>query len=260
MTAEAVPHLQRVGPGRYTWDDARWQSVTTILSDGLPKPALVQWAANMAASEAVENFDELRALPLVKALDRIRYAHRNRSRVAMARGTEIHKYGEALLTGQEIAVPDQHRGPAEAYARFLDEWKIEPIAVETPLANRQHRYAGTADAWVRIGVRDRASALLEVKTGGDLYPDYALQLAAYRYADVWQPNGPASESDEVPAVDLVYAAHVLPDDVRMVPIIATPAEHRTFLYVQQVARWMRSVKRDQHGQSERVLIGEAEAA
>lgn len=253
-------HLTRIGPGRYAWDDTRWPSVTTILGDGLPKPALMQWAANMAASEAVENFDELRALPLIKALDRIRYAHRNRSKVAMARGTEIHKYGEALLKGEAIEVPEQLRGPAEAYAQFLDEWKIEPIAVETPLANRQHRYAGTADAWVRIGVRDRAPALLEVKTGGDLYPDYALQLAAYRYADIWQPNGEASENEDVPIVDLVYAAHVLPDAVRMVPIIATPAEHRTFLYVQQVARWVNAVKRDQYGQAERILIGEAEAA
>lgn len=256
----SAPHLSRVGPGRYTWDDARWPSVTTILGEGLPKPALMQWAANEAASHAVEHFDELRAMPLYKAMDAIRYAHRNRSRSAMARGTEIHKHGEALAEGRAVDVPDELRGPVEAYARFLDDWKIEQIATETPLAHTHHRYAGTADLWATVGVRDRAPALIDLKSGGEVYPEVALQLAAYRYANVWQPHGPSSESIEVPSVDLVYVAHVLPDAVRMLPIVATPAEHRTFLYVQQIARWMSSVKRDSHGRSERELIGEAEAA
>lgn len=232
--------------------------VTTILNDGMAKPALVQWSADQAASYAVEHHDELQALPLAKRVDKIRYAHRDTLRTASTRGTDIHSYGEKLVAGVEVQVPDPIRGPVEQYARLLDAWGIEPIAVETPLANVQYRYAGTADLWCRVGARDGCKALVDIKTGKDVYPETALQLAAYRYADLWQPNGPESESTQVPVVDRVYVAHVMPDDARMVPVVATPAEHRTFLYVQQVAKWSRSVRRDRNGYAERRLIGEAE--
>lgn len=44
----------------------------------------------------------------------------------------------------------------------------------------EHRYAGTADL---IGtVRKGALALLDVKTGRGVYPEYKLQLAAYAVA------------------------------------------------------------------------------
>jgi len=255
-------HLKREGPGRYTWDGSPFLSVTTILNDGVPKPALKQWSANEAASFAVEHMDdpEFRALPLYKKMDEIRFAHARRSKAAMARGTTIHRHGEQLAAGAAVDVADALRGPVEAYARFMDEWQIEPIAAETPLCNTQYRYAGQADLWARIGRRDQARALIDLKSGGDVWPETALQLAAYRYCDIWQPNGPESESSSVPEVDLVYVAHILPDAVRMVPMIATPAEWKTFLYAQQVARWMRSVARDKDGRAERVLVGEAEVA
>lgn len=256
-------HLRRIDHGNwheYRFDEARWLGATTILNDGLPKPALMQYAANEAAQYAVEHFDDLRSMPLLKALDAIRYAHRRRTTTAAVRGTKLHEYGAAMVSGEAVEVPDEHVGPAKAYAKFLEDWRIEPIAVETPAANTQHRYACTADLWAKIGRRDGATALVEIKTGGEVWPEAALQLAAQRYCNLWQPDGPESESSEVPVVDLVYVAHILPDDVRMVPVIATPAEHRTFLYVQQVARWARSVKRDMNGNAERVLIGEGETA
>lgn len=254
------PHLVRIDRGtwhEYRWDDVKWTGVTTFINDGTPKPALQQWTANMAAEYAVEHFDELRQMPLIKALDAMRYAHRNRTKAAATRGTEIHELGAKLVTGEDVEVPDQLLGPVKAYAHFLEEWGIEAIAVETPLANTTHHYAGTADLWATIGRHDGAKALIDLKSGGDVYPEAALQLSAYRYANVWQPDGPESESFEVPVVDEVYVAHILPDDVRMVPVVATPAEHRVFLYVQQVARWIRDVKADKNGNAVRPVVLEA---
>jgi hypothetical protein len=65
-----------------------------------------------------------------------------------------------------------------------------------------------------------------------------LQIAAYRYADLWQPDGPGSENTDVPEVAATYVAHILPDTVRLVPVTAGPAEFRAFLYVLQTARWV----------------------
>lgn len=237
----------------YLIDGEKAVGVTTILN-ALPKQ-LTQWSSDQAANYAVEHWDELADLPMTARLDRIRYAHRDALSSAALRGTRIHGYGELLVFGGDVEIPDEYRGPAEAYARFLDEWEIEPVAAETPLASLAHRYGGTADLWCRIGRRDNVRALVDLKTGKGVYESTALQLAAYRYADVWQPDGPASESS-LPAVELVYVAHVLPDAVRMLPVQAGPQEFDAFLGVKETSHWL-----TRHGfRGDEPLIGEAEAA
>lgn len=251
------PRLVRRNYGRnhgYTLDGNKIPGVTTILN-ALPKE-LKQWAANCAAEFAIEHWDELAATPLAKRLDKIRYAHRDVVNAAALRGNEIHDLGEKLSHGLEVKVPDQHRGPVEAYARFLDKWQIEVVATETPVVSTQYGgYGGTADLWARIGAREGAPALIDLKTGKGIYESVALQLAAYRYAELWQPDGPASETELDPmAVDYVYVAHILPDDVRLLPVKAGPPEFRQFLYVMQTHRWL-----EKHGwKGDQPLIGDAE--
>lgn len=235
----------------YHLDGQKVPGVTTILN-ALPKQ-LTQWASDAAANYAVEHWDELSEETLTKRLDRIRFAHRDTLARAALRGTEIHGYGEALVTGEPVEIPEEHLGPATAYAKFLDAWQIAPVAMETPVANTRHGYAGTADLWATVGARDGAKALIDLKTGKGIYESVVLQLVAYRNCDLWQPDGPDSEA-ELPAVDLVYVAHILPDDVRMLPVTAGAPEFRQFQYVQQTARWL-----DAHGfKGELPLIGEGE--
>jgi hypothetical protein len=219
----------------YQLDGEKVDGVTSIL-DALPKQ-LKQWAADSAANYAVEHWAELSEEPLTKRLDRIRFAHRDQLSAAALRGTRIHGYGEQLVHGDPVEIPEEYQGPAEAYARFLDAWDIQPVAVETPLASLKHSYGGTADLWATIGARDGIRALIDLKTGKTVYEATALQAAAYRHADIWQPNGPDSEQP-LPDVQAVYVAHILPDDVRMLPVKAGPEEFRQFLYLQQTHRWL----------------------
>lgn len=243
---------RRYGTGHvYHLDGQKVPGVTTILN-ALPKQ-LTQWSSDCAANYAVEHWDELAEESLTKRLDRIRYAHRDTLTAAALRGTDIHGYGEKLVAGEPVDIPAEHVGPAEAYAKFLDAWQITPVATETPVANTVHRYAGTADLWATIGARDNARALIDLKTGKGVYESAVLQLAGYRHADLWQPDGPDSEAP-LPEVDLVFVAHILPDDVRMLPVTAGQAELRAFLYVQQTSRWLAA-----HGfKGEEPLIGEGE--
>lgn len=262
MTDQVGPRLKSRRYGRsgrgYTIDGEKAAGVTTILN-ALPK-SLAQWAADAAANRAVEEWDELSTMPLTKRIDRIRYAHRDIVGDAAVRGTEIHKLGEQLVTGVEVEIPPEHLGPAQAYARFLDEWEIEPEATEVAVGNLTHRYAGTGDLWATIGVRDGARAYVDLKTGKGIYESVVLQSTAYDNAEVWQPDGPESEAPYVP-VDLVYVAHILPDAVRMLPIRGAgglvrpgPVEFRSFLYVQQVSQWL-----DRHGfKGDEPLVDEAE--
>lgn len=249
MTA-GTPLLQRRNHGKghsYKIDGVKAIGVTTALN-ALAKPALVDWAARVTTAYAVDHWDELAQLPPAARLDKIGRARWDTVKEAAVRGTRIHDLGEKVSHGTAVEVPDELRGPVDAYARFLDEWDIEIEATETPCCSTKHRYAGTADAWGRIG-RTGEKVLLDIKTGKGVYNEAALQLAAYRYADLWQPDGPASETARGP-VDAVYVAHVLPDTVRLLPVVAGPDEFRTFLYALQLHRHNESTKEDP-------LIGEA---
>lgn len=248
----------RTGHG-YTLDGEKVPGVTTILN-ALPKE-LKQWAADCAANEAVEHWEELSGLPATRRLDRIRYAHKNAVSEAALRGTQIHKYGEQIVAGETVEIPDEYRGPVQAYARFLDAWEIEPLAIEAPIANATHGYAGTGDLWGTIGVRDNARAYIDIKTGKNVYESVVLQSAAYDGAELWQPDGPRSEQPYPGPVDLVYVAHVLPDDVRMIPVRGVGGaerpgvpEFRQFLYTLQTHRWL-----ERHGyRGDQPLLEEAE--
>jgi len=224
----------------YYIDDVKVDGVTTILN-ALPK-SLTQWAADAGANYAVEHWEELTEQTLTKRLDAIRYAHREIKNTAAMRGTEIHTLGEKLYGGLPIEVPPEHRGPVEAYARFLDDWEIEPIASETPVVNLTYRYGGTADLWCHIGKRDGVRALVDLKTGNNVYESTVLQLTGYRNAELWQPvKGDAKQRQAseapLPPVDEVWVAHILPDTVRFRPV-KTEGQFRPFLYVQQVHRWL----------------------
>lgn len=280
MTAAATePRLTSRKHGKsghsYAIDGVKVEGVTTILN-ALPK-SLAQWAADAGANYAVEHWDELADLPLTKKLDAIRYAHRDIRDAAALRGTEIHHHGQRLAGGLPIEVPPEHRGPVEAYAQFLDAWEIEPIATETPIVNLPHRYGGTADLWAHIGVRDGVRALIDLKTGKNVYESTVLQLTAYRNGTLWQPDTWNHNTDKpttaaqrqaseepLPPVDEVWVAHILPDTVRFLPVTRTdyavpgeppPPQFRMFLYVQQVHRWL-----ERHGyRGEEPLIDEPQA-
>lgn len=235
MTTTATTRLVRrnygLGHG-YQLDGEKIVGVTTAIGV-LDKPALRNWYAEEAAKRAVNEWERLSHLPITERLDYIKRGARDKTSAAALRGTQIHDYGQQLAHGESPDVPEEHVGPATAYARFLDKWEIEPIASETPLAHTVHKYGGTADLWCRIGKRDNAVCLLDVKTGKGIYSETGLQLAGYRYSELIQVDG---QEIPTPAVDLVYVAHVLPDDVRMLPVVANERVFRQFLYILQAYR------------------------
>jgi DNA N-6-adenine-methyltransferase (Dam) len=252
--AMAEPRLttRRFGKGGHAYylDGDKIDGTTSILN-ALPKQ-LTQWSSDCAANFAVEHWDELTEQPLTKRLDQIRYAHKDTVSAAALRGQDIHRYGEALVTGEPVQIPEEYLGPTQAYARFLDRWDIHLEAVEAAIVNTVHRYGGRLDLVATIGVRDNVRAMIDLKTGKNIYESVVLQLAAYNHADLWQPDGPGSEQPYKP-VDALYVAHILPDDVRMLPVEMRDQDFRQFLYVQQTAHWL-----DAHGfRGDYPLVGDA---
>jgi hypothetical protein len=236
MTARLVRRNHGKGHS-YRLDGERVVGVTTVCGN-LPKRALVDWAGRVTAEYAVDHWDDLAAEPPSSRLNTLTRARYAASSSAALRGTQIHTLGEAVSHGREVDAGD-HQSEVEAYARFLDRWGVTMIATETPVAHTAYRYAGTADGWATFdrGPFAGARVLLDIKTGRGVYDETALQLTAYRYADLWQPDGAESEGP-LPPVDAVAVAHILTDAVELLPVEADDKQFRQFRYLMETTRWM----------------------
>lgn len=182
--------------GYYATPRGRFMSVTTILSNGIPKPALMHWAAFEAAQCAVDNIPELvRARGENARLELrqwIQHAAERKRDAAADLGTAIHGFLEAQILGQPTPeYTDEQRPFIDAFARFLDDWQPEYEATELTVANDEHGYAGTLDFIARIPALGADLLTGDYKTGKAVYPEVGLQLAAYQRATVgWtRPDG-----------------------------------------------------------------------
>ena len=72
----------------------------------------------------------------------------------------------------------------ENYLRWADTTKMEIVQQEIPLVSEKYLFGGTPDA---IMVRGEL-ALGDWKTSNGIYPDYLIQLAAYKV--LWEENFP----------------------------------------------------------------------
>lgn len=219
---------------------ARVPGVTTIIGDGVPKPALINWAANSTAEYAVDNWDELTSLGPAAKLKRLQGARYEAKDAAARRGTEVHAAAEQLLAGKPVKVPEEIAGHVESYARFLEEFQVEPIHVEFSCVSYRWGYAGTADLCARLVLPDKGpvTMLMDLKTTrSGIFGDVALQLSAYRYPDVWIIDG-----EEIPPVEVDYCAgiHVRSDGYDLIPVEAGEQQHREFLYAMKVGQFVSS--------------------
>lgn len=267
MTARFVRKNQGNGHS-YTLDGYGIPGVTTVIGV-LDKPALVGWAAEQAASYAVENWDALKDVPLLERGKRIKEARFNTNRKAVVKGNRIHALGDKLAHGETVEVPVEIRSQVEAYAHFLDAWEIDVIATETPVCSTVWRFGGTFDLLAnvpRFGV-----SLIDIKTGGRVYDETALQLNAYAGCDlrlveekVFGPRGGAKPSEwhEAPMperIDSLLVAHVMEGTVEMVPVGGKgehkaepdPAIFDTFLHLLDVFEtWTRRTGWDHRDEPE----------
>lgn len=199
----------------YTLDGEPVTGVTSLINGGLPKPALLHWAAKSAARYAVDHWRTL--APLVasgeaeSAYDEIRRAPFRERTAAAARGTEVHRYAEALSRDADAEVPDELFGYVSACADFLDDWGVTPVLAETAVASRAHWYAGTFDLVARLPGGD--VALFDYKTGASgIWPETALQAVAYRRAEFYLSSSGAEVQMARLGISAAYAVHLRPMD------------------------------------------------
>jgi hypothetical protein len=250
---------------RYRLDGEHVDGVTTILSNGLPKPALINWAARTTAEFVADRLaldgdrcfaDRLLAdlrkvaeetarderdtwpdgppgpLTIANTLKGVHWLDRDR---AGNRGTEVHHLAHHLALGEELDVPEELVGHVDSYLRFRDDWQPTEELLEFVVLNRRHRYMGTADLACRLP--GLGFTLVDLKTNrSGPFPEVALQLAGYRYAEAYLDGD--GEEMPMPEFDGCAVLWLRADGYDLVPFEAGPDEFRFFLYVQQVARFV----------------------
>lgn len=242
----SIKRIQRGRNHAYTINGHAAVGVTTALSKGLPKPALVPWGARCVAEEAapllmsndgaVAGWLREKNLNSYKGVVDYLKGAPNRIRDGAAlRGSQVHKIAESLVFGSGPEPPQELRGHVESCIKFFDEWKVRPLLVERTIGSYQWGYAGTFDLIAEVG--DGRRILFDYKTGASgVWPETALQLAAYRHADAYvAPDGTEIPMREV-GVTESKAVWVRADGYDVIPLVTDGKVFKAFLHVLQVAK------------------------
>jgi hypothetical protein len=155
---------------------------TTVLRRIGKGDTLIQWAANQAAEYVIASYrDGMGQGDVVRLANEAKLAWNATRREAADIGTEVHSYAEAILRGEPAPKlsTDEARQGAQAFERWLEEHYVKPQAIERRVFSKKHWYAGTTDLVAVIG---RRLAIADFKTSSGIYPEYALQLSAYKGA------------------------------------------------------------------------------
>ncbi|MEV7897273.1 hypothetical protein [Streptomyces cyaneofuscatus] len=260
--------------------DIKLRRVTTILSQGFPKPQLVFWAANLTATDAFNTLPTLVAAsrrPAEKeaAYDWLRKGHIRKKDERGEIGGAVHDVIEAKVLGQPIPesfLTDDEIAPfIDHFLRFVEEWDITFEASEMTVGNFTDGWAGKLDYLFRS---PRIAAVLKVpattlfvgdtKTGGELdekgvYPEAGAQMAAYRRAEVaWLPDGSQIPMPKAHSVGIVL--HLRPEGYRPMPLKCGDDVYEAFLHVQQVAEFQRVLAKTVVGEALTLPTTEEKAA
>jgi len=272
-------------------DDLRCWSVTTIIGV-LDKPALVQWAANETAACALREQGAWRAIAEASGdqeaqrwLASARYRGMKGKLAASALGTVVHAiceqyvldgarpdrpFVEKVVSAEmgEGAKPAQVAAEAEfvdimvdQFSAWLDRAQPDYQASELTVFSPRYAYAGTCDGFFTI---DGTRLIFDLKTSRESrdargllkapYPEAALQIAAYRYAElaaVWRPRrvmemrrryyvlNRAEQSMALPVPEVDYGAviHLTPESCQLFPVRCDERVFEAFLHTIECARW-----------------------
>lgn len=208
----------------YALDGRRCPGVTTIIRNSAPAGGLLNWYGKEAAEWAALHWDlhdVLGHAEWVKAAANAANAVRDAS---AQRGRDIHAAADALVDGQRVEVAEDIYDRAVLVTKFLDEWRANVLARECVVFHTGHRYAGQFDLIAELA--DGQRWLLDYKTGKGIFPDVALQLAAYRNAEylVWDGT-----DRKMPRIDATGVVHITENTYELIPVDSGPEVWATFV-------------------------------
>jgi hypothetical protein len=211
--------------------DGRWAIGVTTALKGVPKDdALKKWAARLVAEYAINHMDQVRNMIAEAgeghAIHYLKEIPNQRFKSAGIRGTAVHALAEQYIKGREIAPDDELAPYAEGYAAFIEDFNPTSVHEELVVASREHMIAGTLDSIQDIPGHGRC--LVDYKTSGGVYGEYALQVSAYEHMEVYLDPETGKEQPMIP-VDECLILHIKPHDYELIPVISNQETFRKFL-------------------------------
>ena len=171
---------------KHLWDGKPMTGVTTILSV-IAKPALINWAANMAVDYISEQLPYLQKSnwgQIEKILEEARKAHTKKKEKAGDIGKTVHAAIEEFIkTGKEPELDEQGMKMFNHFKKWKDDNYVGFLESEKHLYSEKLFVGGIVDAVVEI---DGKTWIMDVKTGG-VYPEAFYQMAAYQI--LWEEMG-----------------------------------------------------------------------
>ncbi len=217
----------------YEWAGERYPSVTTLLKHCVPKPALGVWKQKLTINAVFDHYDELIQMDNEKAVKKaLALAESDNARAAL--GTEIHSFAEASAQGLALPKPSNEAAPFFAsYEAFQYDVQPEYLAVELPVFNRTYGYAGTADLYAKIKGK---VCVIDIKTGRSIWPEVALQLAAYARSEFALIDGVEAPS---PVTQRGYVLHLSENGYELRRANIGDETFDAFLAAMDMWRWLR---------------------
>ena len=158
----------------------------TSISGILDKPGLKYWAVNQAIDFLLANIEPGKALDEIEIknlLENARIAHTQTKNKAADIGTLVHSWVSSYIsaitkkeTPPKRPVNKEMKNAIEGFFKWAKESKLKIIKSEQKIYHMKYRYAGTLDL---EGIVDGKRTVIDIKTGGTLYPEAFLQASAY---------------------------------------------------------------------------------
>lgn len=178
-----------------------YPSVTTILSQTLPKsPWLVKWIADKGLEES-ERYKMERAnygTFMHAVFERLLI---NRSYNLDTLKDELKEYIDVNRLPEDfIHYADDLKKDVLAFAQFVLDYDVRPLALEIALVHPVYRYAGMIDCPCTMlekpGAERRINAIVDFKSGRNgFYEEHEIQL--HLYMDMWNENFPRFPMERV---------------------------------------------------------------
>ena len=238
----AVLGLTRSETHGYRWSDGvtatdTLPSVTTIIGIVDKSGPLIGWAKRITAEAAVDNRDQMAGWVDMAGRDGAislltKAASQKRDKAADV-GTRVHALAESVARGVPVELTEEERPFLAAYQRFLDEWQPRYLAAEEMVVSLTHGYGGTFDAIVEMA---GDIWMLDTKTSRGCYPETALQLAAYSWADfIGRPAD--SQRYSLPPITAYGVLHLRPEGYEVIPYSVDRETFDAFIHARRLYEW-----------------------
>lgn len=190
-----------------------------------PAPALENWFKKATAEYCVDHVDAVASLAELDrdgAIELVKGATSRHSKKAANRGTEVHALCEQVMRDMIDGKKSTFQASKDDmlylrnFARFIKEFNVKPVMIETTVWSQDHRYAGTFDLMAEVKGYEGLS-LVDTKSGqSGIYHDAGVQQTGYKWADHYIDNEGAFQ--EMPMVNQAFGLWLRPDGWALIPL------------------------------------------